>query len=52
MYIFYRKQTMSGFSTYKLAQWPNLISHSKTGIYVEQSSEVYKKKYQIIIRQI
>ncbi|CAL1681076.1 unnamed protein product [Lasius platythorax] len=36
---FRQRQTMSGFSAYKLAQWPNLISQNNIGIYVEQSSE-------------
>lgn len=34
---------MPGFTTYKLNQWPNLVSQCKSSTYIAQSSEVNEK---------
>ncbi|XP_029659980.1 vascular endothelial growth factor receptor 3-like [Formica exsecta] len=36
---FRQKQTIPGFSAYKLTQWPNLVSQNNIGTYVEQNLE-------------
>lgn len=40
MFLNDRERTISGFSAYKLAQWPNLVSQNNISTYVEQNLEV------------